>query len=803
MNCGQFNDEKKEYLINTPKTPTKWINYIGDLSFGGFVDQTGGGVICSKDPALNRITKYIPQLPLSDMNGETLYIRFKDSEGNYEFFSPFYTPVLKELESFECAVGLGYNRWKSEYKGIFVEILIFSPEKSKRIIRDITVTNRNKQKMEIDIIPVVEYTHFDALKQFTNADWVPQTMESYILHKENDLLVLGQSAYMMKDKAINYFTSNKPVSSFETDRVSFLGDTGYGSWQNPHSLYKDDFSSHCAIRGDNIAALMHHMGSLGKNESVNLITQLGQTDNIQKELPRIIQFRNKNEVTKSLKDLEKYWDNYLSFFTVKSPSSAFNSMINIHNPRQCYMTKNWSRYLSLYQLGLGARGLGFRDSSQDVMGVLAQIPDEAEELISKLLSTQKRNGSAMHQFFPLTMEANEGDSREEEDRADYYGDDHLWIVLAVSEYIKETGNMDFLQKEIPYYEKDRKGNSLEKGAVIDHLKRALQFTWDNRGDHSLPLLGFADWNDTVNLPVGAESLFIASQFGVALKEMINICEKINDNMYETYNSWYSQMKNIVNESGWDGQWYRRYYDHKGNPLGSSINDKGKIFTNGQSWPVISGFAEGDKRDMALDSVYKYLNTSKGIKLSTPGYEKYDHEIGGVTSYRPGAKENGGIFLHSNPWVIIAETINGNGNRAFEYYNQINPAEKNDIIEEYEIEPYCYAQNILGDEHPQFGLGRNSWLSGTASWMYQSGTKYILGIKPELDGLSINPCIPDTWSGFQVLRKFRGNTYEINVTNPRGVSHGIKKMTVNGTEIEGSLVPFKKESGTIMVHVLMG
>lgn len=803
MNCGYFNDEKKEYIINTPKTPTKWINYVGNLDFGGFIDQTGGGVICSQDPALNRITKYIPQKPLSDMNGETLYIRFKNDQGKYEIFSPFYTPVLKEPDSFQCAVGLGYNKWTTEYKGICTEITVFSPIDSHRVIRDITVSNKSDKNLEIDIIPVVEYTHFDALKQFTNADWVPQTMESYILDESKGLIVLGQAAYMMKGRSVNYFTSNKPVGSYETDRNIFLGNSGYGSWKAPHSLKKRDLSSNNALRGDNIAALMHHMGTVKPDDSVNLITQLGQTESLDLAKEEIEKYRDKINVDRALGEMGQYWENYLSALTVKTPSKSFDSMINIHNPRQCYMTKNWSRYLSLYQLGLGARGLGFRDSSQDVMGVLPQIPDEAKELIEKLLSTQKRDGSAMHQFFPLTMEANEGDSREEEDRANYYGDDHLWIIMAVCEYVKETGDFTFMKKEISFYDKDSLGKSTESATVWEHLKRGLKFTWENRGNHNLPLLGFADWNDTVNLPIGAESLFIANQFGVALNEMIPLCDKFKDEISRTYRNWYAEMKITVDSEGWDGQWYKRYYDHNGKPLGSSANEKGKIFTNGQSWPVMSGFAEGEKRDAALESVYKHLNTSKGIKLSTPGYEGYDPEVGGVTSYRPGAKENGGIFLHSNPWVVIAETINGNGDRAFEYYNQINPAVKNEIIEEYEIEPYCYAQNILGDEHPQFGLGRNSWLSGTASWMYQAGTKYILGIKPALDGLEINPCIPKEWDGFTVIRKFRGNSYHIEVENPRHLSKGIRSITVDGVDINGRIIPYTSRNEDVLVKVVMG
>lgn len=800
MNCGYFDDTRREYVITTPKTPAKWINYVGNLDFGGFIDHTGGGVICAGDPALNRITKYIPQLPLSDFNGESLYIRFREKNGSYEYFSPFYTPVLKEPEEYRCVVGLGYNRWNVAWKGVETSILIFSPVGSKRIIRRITVTNNSGKDLEIDVIPVVEYSHFDALKQFTNADWVPQTMESYVLDNRKGMTVLGQSAYMMKGRQINYITGNIPVDSFETDRALFLGNGGYGSWKAPEALEKEHFSSRCAFRGDNIGALLFKMGTLAPRESGEVITQLGQTSAIEEEMAEIEKYRSSENVDEAFLAMGKYWTGFLSVFTVKTPSPAFDSMINIHNPRQCYMTKNWSRYLSLYQLGLGARGLGFRDSSQDVMGVLSQIPGEAKDLMKKLLSVQKADGSAMHQFYPLTMEANEGDSREEEDRPKYYGDDHLWIVMAVCEYLKETGDYDFLDEVIPYY------GFKETGSVFDHLVRGLDFTWKNRGAHGLPLLGFADWNDTVNLPTGAESLFIASQYGVALKEMIALCEKTGNELATLFRERYEAMKETVNREGWDGEWFRRYYDDKGRPLGSALNDKGKIFTNGQSWPVMSGFAEGERRDKALDSVYRYLNTSKGIKLSTPGYEGFDPEKGGVTTYRPGAKENGGIFLHSNPWVIIAETIRGRGNRAFEYYNQINPAAKNEIMEEYEIEPYCYAQNILGDEHPQFGMGRNSWLSGTASWMYQAGTKYILGIKPSHEGLEINPCIPEKWDGFEAVRKFRGNTYRIKVENPNHVSKGISCLTVNGKETDGNTVPLPREKDkgqTIEILVRMG
>jgi cellobiose phosphorylase len=297
---------------------------------------------------------------------------------------------------------------------------------------------------------------------------------------------------------------------------------------------------------------------------------------------------------------------------------------------------------------------------------------------------------------------------------------------------------------------------------------------------------------------------VANMFGAAVKELIDVLEFLGDSgNVAGLKAKYDEMKKIFNEQAWDGEWYLRYFDHDGSPIGSHKNEKGKIFTNAQSWAVISGFAEGDRANKALDSVRKYLNTKNGIKLSAPGYNGFDPRVGGVTTYPPGAKENGGIFLHSTPWVMIAETLQGNGDRAFEYYLQVNPAAKNDIIEEYEIEPYCYAQNILADEHPQFGLGRNSWLSGTASWMFQAAVKHILGIRPACRGLIIDPCIPRAWKEFRVKRLFRGAHYEIQVNNPDGVSKGVKEIRVDGKIVEGNLIPAASKGSRVIVTVLMG
>lgn len=801
MKYGYFDDEKREYVITNPKTPVKWTNYVGTLAFGGIVDHTGGSLMCKNDPALNRITKYIPQLPSSQFKGEGLYIRIKEGDG-YKVFSPFFVPTLDAYDLYECHVGLGYQRIVSEFYGIRTDVTIFVPTGENVVLRDIKVSNLLSEPVELDVVPVVEFTHFDALKQFTNADWVPQTMTVDAERVDNGTVLLRQYAFMKKAYENNFFTSNVPVDSFETDRKIFLGDNEYGTWSNPLALQGASLSNTEARRGDTMAALLHRLGEIQPGEEKRIVTQLGQ-DEPAKVMATAQMFQSLEAVDAAFQSLADFWTEYLSNNWVKTPDDAFNSTVNVHNPRQCHTTMNWSRYLSLYQLGLGARGIGFRDSSQDVMGVVAGMPEDAKALMKKLLSVQLPNGSAMHQFFPLTMEATEGDSREEGDKQ-WYGDDHLWIVQAVSAYVKETGDVAFLSEEITYYSKELPLEEREEGTVLDHLKRALAFSKTHTGAHGLPLLGFADWNDCVNLKGDAESVMIANLYGRALLEMIELMDYMGDEVAAAqYRADHAQMKEVMNESVWDGEWFMRYFEEDGTPIGSNQNSEGKIYTNAQSWSVIAGFAEGERAKQALDSVHDKLNTPRGIKISWPGYNGFDPSKGGITTYPPGAKENGGIFLHSNPWVMIAETLVGNGDRAFQYYNQINPAAQNEQMERFECEPYCYPQNILGDEHPQFGLARNSWLSGTSSWMYQAATKYILGIMPTHEGLQVSPCIPKGWDGFEVTRKFRGSTYQIVVKNPSHVSKGIESMRVDGQEVFSALVPVFTDGGVHTVEVTMG
>lgn len=790
MQYGTFDDSRREYIITNPKTPVRWINYIGTLQFGGFVDQIGGALLCAGDPSLNRITKYLPQMPAVMPQGECLFVRVRtESLSAYEIICPFFVPSLNPYSHYSCHVGLGYQKIVSRINGIETQVLIFIPPDAPVELRSIHIKNLRSETVEVDIIPYVEYSHFDALKQFTNADWVPQTMVSKALRDADGHLVLHQYAFMKRGLAHNFMAADCPIDSFESARSHFLGNQEFAALHQAQALKAETFSNYEALRGDNIGALLIKKGALQPGESCRTIIQLGQAH--PNRITTIAsRFRDPQQVDAAFLDLNGFWETYLSQFHCETPDMAFNSMVNVHNPRQCYITMNWSRYLSLYQLGLGARGIGFRDSSQDSMGAVMGAPGEVKSLLGKILSVQKSDGSAMHQFYPLTMEANEGDAREEDGKKTY-GDDHLWGILATTAYLKESGDLSFLDTPVSFYDKRLAAEEREQAPVLEHLERALRYSKEHVGAHGIPLLGFADWNDTVNLKGDAESAFNAHLYGKCLLEMIDLMEHLQlPKRAAELRDDYAEMKKRFNACAWDGEWFIRYWEENGSPLGSKSNPHASIFANAQSWAVISGFASPEKGRIALDAVHRLLNTPNGIKLSTPGYDGYDSAIGGVTTYPPGAKENGGIFLHANPWVMIAECLLGNGDRAFQYYHQINPAAKNGDIETYEVEPYVYAQNILGDEHPQFGLGRNSWLSGTASWMFQAAVQHILGIQPVYDGLRLAPCLPASWDGYKAHRRFRGASYTITVRVVKNAKaqDAFPRLTVNGQHCSGNVVP---------------
>jgi cellobiose phosphorylase len=789
---GYYDDAAREYVVTDPRTPTKWVNYIGTLDFGGFVDQTGGLNICKKDPANNRITSYRIDTPQNAMRGNTLYCRIAKADGSYQIFSPLFTPTLTPYDKFECRMGLGYNRWVVRMNGLVIEIKIFVPAGASQVLTDVTVKNVSAPaKAQVDLIPVVEFSHPDALKNLTNADWVPQTMKGKAVGD-----VITQYPHMAEGRRANFLTANRPMDSFTTDRNKLLGDHGYGTHAEPAALLQAHLDNYQALRADNgnsIAAILYRLGSIARGQESRLVIQLGQNTSVEAAAESIARFRSPEKVDAAWRDLADSWRAYLDHLRdVKTPDAELDRIVSTLGPRQNHATFFWSRYLSLNQLGYGGdRGIGVRDSNQDLMGVLPYMPDKAREMIEKLLSVQRPDGSSMHQFNPLTMKASIGEGQAGTEQ-DFYSDDHLWNVLAVVEYVKETGDIAFLDKAVGYY--DEGTGEKKSGSVLEHLHRALAFTAGNLGRHGLPKLGWADWNDAFNME-GSESVFAACLYGKALLDMQELMEVLGDvKSAQGYAGDYDRIKRNVNQHAWDGEWFVSYIDKDGKPVGSKQNAEGQIYLYTQAWAVISGLASPQRAAQAMRSVEDKLDTKHGIKIMTPAYQRTQAGISAST-YTPGLKENAGIFLHPNPWAAIAETMLGHGERAVQIIDRINPLTKD--TKTYQCQPDVFVQNMASDEHPEFGLARNPWLSGTVSWVNQATTKNILGIRPTFDGLMVDPSIPASWPGYTATRVFRGVACKIRVE--RGEQAG---MLVDGKTVVGNVVPVSLLAGKHQVEVVV-
>jgi cellobiose phosphorylase len=723
-----------------------------------------------------------------------LYCRIENADGTYTVFSPFFTPTLTTYDKFECRMGLGYNKWIVRMNGLEFDIKMFIPAGASQVVTDVKVRNISAPaNVPVDVIPLVEFSHPDALKNLTNADWVPQTMKGKAVGN-----VITQYPHMAEGRRANFLTANRPMDSFTTDRNKFLGSHGYGTYAEPGGLAEEHLDNYQALRADNgnsIAAILYRLGSIAQGHESRIIIQLGQNTSVEAAADSIARLQDPQNVDAAFVALHASWRGYLDHLRdVETPDSALNKIVNTLGPRQNHATFFWSRYLSLNQLGYGGdRGIGVRDTNQDLMGVLPYMPDKAREMIEKLLSVQRFDGSSMHQFNPLTMKASIGEGQAGSEQ-DFYSDDHLWNVLAVVEYVKESGDTAFLNKIIGYY--DEGAGEKKSGTVLQHLHRALAFTPGNLGRHGLPKLGWADWNDAFNME-GSESVFSACLYGKALLEMQELMDVLGDvKSAQDYVEEYDRIKRNVNKHAWDGEWYVSYIDKDGNPVGSKKNEEGQIYLYTQAWAVMSGFASPDRAARAMKSVQAKLDTKHGIKVMTPAYKKTQPGISAST-YTPGLKENAGIFLHPNPWAAIAETMLGHGERAVQIIDRINPLKQD--TKTYECQPDVFVQNMASDEHPQFGLARNPWLSGTVSWVNQATTKNILGIRPTYQGLMIDPCIPENWPGYTATRVFRGVACHIRVERGDGAN---TVTIIDGKEVAGNVVPTTLLSGKNEVQIVV-
>ena len=826
MKFGHFDDAAKEYVITSPKTPLPWINYLGCEDFFSLVSNTCGGYSFYKDAKLLRLTRYRYNNIPYDSNGHYYYIKDGDT-----IWNPGWMPAKTELDSYQCRHGLGYSVFEGSKNQLSAELTMFVPMGNTCEINKLTLTNHGSEHKEISVFSYVEFCLWNAMDDMTNFQRNFSTGEVEI----HGSALYHKTEYRERRNHYAVYAVNTQLAGFDTDRESFLG--AYGENSAPEVVINGTSKNSVASGWSPIGS--HHIKvSLVPGESKSFVFVLGYVENPvaekwdgpaengcinRKPAEELLKrFDTTEKADAALAELKEYWNNLLNHFTVSSSEEKLDRMVNIWHQYQCMVTFNMSRSASYFESGIG-RGMGFRDSCQDLLGFVHLIPDRARQRILDIASTQFVDGSAYHQYQPLTKKGNA-------DIGSGFNDDPLWLIAGTAAYIKETGDYSILDEITPYDNDESKSTDF-----MEHLRRSFNYTRTHLGPHGLPLIGRADWNDCLNLNCfseepgesfqtfgpsegpNAESVFIAGMFVKYGKDYVEICKHkgLEEEAKEAEEAIASMEKTVL-DAGWDGEWFLRAYDHYKQKIGSKECDDGKIFIEPQGFCVMAeiGLKEGNCLQ-AMQSVEKYLDTKYGIVLLQPPYHKYHVELGEISStqyylnlgeissYPPGYKENAGIFCHNNPWISIAETVVGRGDRAWQVYTRTCPAYIEDISEIHRTEPYVYSQMIAGKDAPNFGEAKNSWLTGTAAWTFLDVSQYILGIRPDYDGLVIDPCIPSTLSGFTAKRDFRGVTYHIQVKNPTGVQKGVKVLTVDGVIADGNMIPFDPSKKEVTVEVIMG
>ena len=803
MNLGYFDDDNKEYVITTPRTPLPWINYLGCESFFRLISNTGGGYAFYKDAKLLRLTRYRYNNAPLDSNGHYFYIN-----DNGCIWNPGWQPVQTELDSYECRHGLGYTTYKGSKNGIEAHVSSFVPIGANCELTRLSLNNTSDKSKTFSVYSYIEFCLWNAVDDMNNFQRTYSTGEVEIEPYKANSCIYHKTEYRERRNHYALCAMNSSCDGFDTDRDSFLGT--YGSPQMPDAVAAKT-SHNSKASGWNPVASFRKDITLKPNEKCQFIYMLGYIENPDDEKWEAPQKINKQRA-KAMIDtymtdeafdnafnrLKEHWNNLLSKYTLETSDDKLCRMVNIWNQYQCMVTFNMSRSASYYESGTG-RGMGFRDSCQDLLGFVHLIPDAARQRILDIASTQFENGSAYHQYQPLTKQGNS-------DIGSGFNDDPLWLIAGTAAYLKETGDYSILDEMTPF-----DCNKENTAPLMEHLRRSFNFTTTHLGPHNLPLIGRADWNDCLNLncfstvpgesfqttgpsegPV-AESVFIAGMYVKYGRDYEAICRHLGlDDEADAVCNHVNDMIKAVTESGWDGEWFLRAYDAAGEKVGSHECKEGQIFIEPQGFCVMAGIGTDNGLAVrALRSVEEKLDTKYGIVLLQPAYTSYHPELGEITSYPEGYKENAGIFCHNNPWISIAETVVGHGNRAFDVYKKICPAYLQDVSDLHKTESYVYSQMIAGIDAAHFGEAKNSWLTGTAAWTFTNISQYILGIRPEFDGLCIDPCIPDYMKEFSVKRTFRGAEYNIHIDNSSGSQKGLKSLIVNGKSVEGNIIPYDK------------
>ncbi|RPI05647.1 MAG: glycosyl transferase [Ignavibacteriae bacterium] len=812
MKYGYFDDEHKEYVITRPDTPLPWFNYLGTNDFYGIISNTAGGYCFYQDAKLRRLTRYrYNNIPM-DSNGRYLYIKDGDT-----LWNPMWKPMRVPLDHYECRHGLGYSKITGQKNELEVSSLFFIPLNSRNEIWQVNVTNHSKSSKKIRMWSFAEWCLWDALDDMTNFQRNYSTGQVEV---ENGT-IFHITEYRERRNHYAYFSSSEPVSGFDSSRDAFVG--VHQGLDAPQAILEGGCRNSIAYGW--LPVGVHQIDlDLKPGETKTLNFLLGYAENppekkflangkIRKDEFEAVKSRysKTQDVDAAFQAHRQYWDNLVSSYQVKTPDTIVNRMANIWNQYQCMVTFNMSRSTSMYESGIG-RGMGYRDSNQDILGFVHILPERAKQRILDLAGTQLSDGTCFHQYQPLTKKGNA-------DIGGGFNDDPLWLILSVSAYLKETGDLSILDEKVGYADVQDTTSTL-----LDHLNISLHYTLNHRGPHGLPLIGHADWNDCLNLNCFsstpgesfqlaghiendkiAESVMIAGLFCKACDEMTKILNTTGQSdAAAQYVAHGQEMRNTIEKHGWDGEWFLRAYDSYSKKLGSSENEEGKIFIESQGWCILGGVGlNSGNAKKALDSVHKYLATSNGIILQQPAFQKYYVHLGEVSSYPPGYKENAGIFTHNNTWIQIAETLVGRGDQAMEYYKSICPPTKEEQIDIYRSEPYVYSQMTAGKDAPTPGEGKNSWLTGTVAWSFVALSQYILGIHPDYNGLIIDPCIPSSWQEYTVVRKYRKSTYRITIKNPNKVCKGVKSLTLDGKPVNGNVVPNLQDGKEHAVEVILG
>ncbi len=827
MKFGFFDDVNKEYVITNPRTPYPWINYLGSQAFFSLISNTAGGYSFYKDARLRRITRYRYNNVPIDMGGRYFYIN-----DNGTVWNPGWSPVKTELDAYTCRHGMGYTVIKGEKNGIEAEVTFFVPNNYNGEVQQVVLTNKSSEKKTFKLFSFAEWCLWDAQDDCTNFQRNFSTGRVEV----DGSVIYHKTEYRDRRDHYAFYSVNDSIDGYDTDRDSFIG--LYNGFNNPQAVIAGKATNSFADGWSPIASHYKEI-TLEAGESKTLVFILGyvempvdqkfeadgKTINKVKAKAMIEQFNTPEKVAAGLAELRESWDKLLGILNVSTPSDKVDRMVNIWNQYQCMVTFNLSRSASYFESGIG-RGMGFRDSNQDILGFVHQIPDRARERIIDIASTQLPDGGCYHQYQPLTKKGNS-------DIGGDFSDDPLWMILSVSAYIKETGDWGILDEMVPY------DNDESKAApMLDHLKVSFYHIVNNLGPHGLPLAMRADWNDCINLSCYsdtpgesfqtytnpkfaaeggyskiAESVMVATLFTYTGPNYVSILKHLGkDDEAAAAQAEIDKMKKNVMESAWDGSWFLRAYDANGEKMGSKECEEGQIFIEPQGFAIMSEIGKEQGADMkTLAAIDERLNTKFGLVLNNPAFTKYYIQYGEISTYPGGYKENAGIFTHNNAWIICAAAYAGEGDQAFKYYSEIAPAFTEETSDIHKTEPYVYGQMIggkdagsdIGQTGKNFGQGKNSWLTGTAAWNMVAISQYILGVQPDFDGLKIDPSIPTEWDGFNITRKYRGNTYNITVKNPDHISKGIKSVVCDGVKVSGNVLPVFDKGTEHTVEVVMG